>query len=330
MSNPKRDVFSEAVVGLFMVVVVALLAYFTIVISGVDLLSGREKRRVTAEFSQVGGLKVHDAVMYRGTKVGTVSEVNVTPSNLVVVADVDANVTMRRSCRVTVCHLSMLGGNYLLLEEGEGEPIDLSSARLVGEAPSDWLRDIADISRNLKALTQMDELKTIVTNLSEVSERAVGFAEKATAVAEKAASIADKVDRFAGRADRFVDKADRFADSANEIIGRISRGEGTVGKLVSADCSVYDDIRASVASLRQATEGLDVKDTVARANALLVNLNALAERMKSGEGTLGRLANDPQLYDEVNGLIRDCRQIIDNYRDTTPIATFSSVLTGVL
>ena len=36
-----NDVFSEAIVGLFMVAVLALLVYFTIIISGVDVLKGR-------------------------------------------------------------------------------------------------------------------------------------------------------------------------------------------------------------------------------------------------------------------------------------------------
>ena len=44
MSRRKRsDAFSEAIVGLFMIAVLALLVYFTIVISGVDVLKGRQK-----------------------------------------------------------------------------------------------------------------------------------------------------------------------------------------------------------------------------------------------------------------------------------------------
>ena len=82
----RNDTFAQAIVGLFMVTVLLLLGYFTIVISGVDILQGKEKVRLTAAFDQVGGLKDHDNVMYRGTKVGTVERVEVTPSNLVVTA----------------------------------------------------------------------------------------------------------------------------------------------------------------------------------------------------------------------------------------------------
>lgn len=66
----KNETFSQAVVGLFMIVVLLLLAYFTIVISGVDVLAGRHRVPVRISFAHVGGTKARDNVMYRGTKVG--------------------------------------------------------------------------------------------------------------------------------------------------------------------------------------------------------------------------------------------------------------------
>ena len=41
--SKKKDAFSEAIVGLFMLAVLSLLVYFTIIISGVDILQGRQK-----------------------------------------------------------------------------------------------------------------------------------------------------------------------------------------------------------------------------------------------------------------------------------------------
>ena len=89
MSAKKNDAFSEVIVGLFMIAVLSLLAYFTIVISGVDLVRGRKNVVVRVDFSDVSGLKPHDNVMYRGTKVGTVDRIDLTPSNLVVTVEID-------------------------------------------------------------------------------------------------------------------------------------------------------------------------------------------------------------------------------------------------
>ena len=68
-----NDVFSEVIVGVFMVAVLALLVYFTVVISGVDLMMGRSKAITRIAFTDVGGLKERDNVVYRGMKVGVVA-----------------------------------------------------------------------------------------------------------------------------------------------------------------------------------------------------------------------------------------------------------------
>ena len=334
------NVFAHAVVGFFMVALVALLAYFTIVVSGVDLLSGRSRRPVNMVFEQVAGLKERDSVMFRGTKVGVVERISVTPSNLVVVAVVDDRVVLREGCRASVCSLSMLGGSYLLLEEGGGEIIDLSSAAPIrGETPSDWMADVGRIARNLREITDRIEDAGIVTNLEAASE------------------------------------------SLRNVLVRIDRGEGLVGRLVASDDRVYEDLKATVANAREVAEHLnrrsiydnldatlanakaiseklgrqklfdeldaaiadfrtmcgnvaktasdiDLKGTTARADELLENLNVVARRVRDGEGTLGRLSADDALYKELDGLVRDIRQVVDNYRDTTPISTFTSLATG--
>ncbi len=326
MSSKKNDAFQEAVVGLFMVVVLGLLVYFTIVISGVDVLQGRAKAEVRVTFDAVGGLKSHDSVMYRGTKVGAVEDIEISPSNLVVLIEVDRSVVLREGYRIAVRNLSMLGGNFMLLEEGEGAVIDFAAAELRGETPTDWMHDVGDIARNLRELTSRGELRTMITNLNEVSL------------------------------------------SARNIAQRLERGEGTMGKLLSSDDTVYNDLKATVANASEISkklndgdlveeakkslaafkeacdsiklgEGFDdeVKKLTQKADTLMSNLNEVALRLKNGEGTLGKLVNDPALYDnvdalsrDVQGLTKDARQVLDNYRDTTPISTFGSLIMGGL
>ena len=318
MSKRGNDLFSEAVVGIFMLAVLSLLAYFTIVISGVDVIKGRETASFDVMFDAVGGLKAHDNVMYRGTKVGRVEEILVTPSNLVVHVETDRGVVLREGYRISVCSLSMLGGNFLQLEEGQGGRIELNGAVLSGEMPSDWMQDLAKVARNLNELTSREEISSVITNV-----------EATVAVVRR-------------------------------LVERVERGEGTIGKLLGSDATVYEDLKATMSNavvvsenvvdisdkvktsklledleggakaFRNAGESLDLKATMKRADDLLDNLNEVALRLKNGEGTLGRLTADSALYDEIQGLIKDVRQVLDNYRDTTPISTFGSLIMGGL
>lgn len=358
MSSKKKDAFSEAIVGLFMMAVLSLLVYFTIVISGVDVLQGRKKVCVNVTFADVGGLKDHDSVMYRGTKVGAVDRIDLSPSNLVVVAEIDNDVVLRETCRIAVCNLSMLGGNYLLLEEGTGEPLPLESTQFIGETPTDWMRDVSRIAKNLNEFTSSGELKGIVTNFEAASE-------KLRIVAERVERGEGTVGKLLSSDDTLYNDIKSFAADAKEISSRLRSGEGTLGRLLSSDTKLYDDLSATlenanaisaslrrgeglagrllkdddpiyanldaaIASFRKACDSMDAKATFDSANELLANLNVTAERLKNGEGTVGKLLADDELYSEVQGLAKDVRQVLDNFRDTTPISTFGSLIMGGL
>lgn len=329
MNRNRNDVFSQAVVGLFMLVVTGLLAYFTIVVSGVDLVSGSGKIALTAVFDQVGGLKAHDNVMYRGAKVGTVERVSVTPSNLVVRAQIDRAVVLRRSYRITVCNLSMLGGNYLLIEEGSGDELEIGKCVFTGESPTDWMRDVSKIARNLRELTDRDEITSIVTNLEALSAKANIIASRLERGEGTLGRLLGPDDSLYRETRAAVTNAVRLLANLDATAVRIKNGEGTLGRILRDD-KLYRDLESAVASFKEACRSFDGRDTMESAKVLLDNLNVVARRLRDGEGTIGKLLSDDSMYKEVDGLIKDVRQVIDNYRDTTPISTFSSLATGAL
>ena len=347
MGRRKNDAFAEFVTGVFMLAVLSLLVYFTIVISGVDIALGREYVKVSIAFNGIGGLKYHDNVMYRGTKVGTVDEVILTSSNLVAVVDIDKDVVLRTGYRAYVQSMSLLGGNHLVLEEGAGEPIDLANAPMLqGETPTDWMRDVAEIARNINKATSGDELRSIVTNLAVVSEKIRIVSERLEAgegtlgrlLAKDDGGLYDDLRETIANARTASVDLKATLTNANVISERLVKGEGPLGRLLSPDETALDELKGAIASFRRACDSFDmggelkvgVTNVVAGANRLVDSLNVVADRMKNGEGTLGKLSADDTLYKEVDGLVRDLRQVLDNYRDTTPITTFSSLATGAL
>ena len=364
-----NDLFSELIVGLFMVAVISLLAYFTIVISGVDILRGRERVRAVISFSDVAGLKERDNVVYRGMKVGAVDRIELAGENIAVTVSVDKDVVLRDGYHITVASLSPLGGNYLLLEEGKGDKLPMETTMFKGVPPTDWMRDLGEIARKLNDITSDGCIRNIVTNFESMSE--------------KLNAIAVRVERGEGTLGKLLSDNDQvYADvaatvaSAKTIAGRLERGEGTVGKLLSSDDTVYQDLKKTLAHAAEISERLsagegtmgrllskddaiyrDIKESVANikavtskiaagegllgkvtndskladdASRLLANLKDFSDKLAAGDGTLGRLASDPELYNEVNGLIKDVRQVVDNYRDTTPISTFAGLVGGAL
>ncbi len=350
-----NDVFSEVVVGLFMVAVLALLVYFTVVISGVDMMTGRSKVVARIAFTDVGGLKERDNVVYRGMKVGVVERIALAPSNVLVTVKVDSDVVLRETCHVSVAALSFLGGNYLLLEEGQGAVRPLATTVFRGEPPMDWMRDLGRIASSLNEFLAEGSLKSISSNFVKTAEnvntivarvaRGEGTVGKLLSKDEvvyqdlKAAVAGAR--RAADGAEKTFSDASKTFDHAASIAERLDKGEGTMGRLLSKDDTVYADLTNAVANVRAATEKLKggegllgrafnderLADDAAK---LVSNLKAVSDRLEKGEGTLGKLTSESAIYDELSALIKDVRQIVDNYRDTTPITTFGSLATGAL
>lgn len=319
-----KDVFSEFVVGVFMVAVLALLAYFTIVISGVDLLLGRARVQTKVAFSDVGGLKDRDSVIYRGMKVGTVERIDLGTTNILVTLFVDRDVVLRDTCRVSVEALSLLGGNYLLLEEGTGAVKPLETTLFHGEPPVNFLRDagrlVSRLGRADGGLSTIlpDSVKTNLEQTMANLNTLVARLERGEGTLGKLLSKDETV---------YADLRKTMANAAS-VSERLEKGEGTLGKLLSKDDTVYADLQKTMANAAAVSERLargdgvlgellatngtlraDFTATLVDLKATFANLRATTDRMQNPNGLLTRLSDDKELSDNAAQLVANLKTV---------------------
>ena len=304
----KNDVFAETIVGIFMAAVLALLVYFTIVISGVDILVGRTKVPMRIEFTDVGGLKDRDSVMYRGMKVGVIDRIDLSRTNVTMTVRVDNDVVLREGYRISVASLSLLGGNYLLLEEGSGNPLPLETTLFKGEPPTDWMRDLGRIASSVGELTSDGGIKSIITNIEAVSV-------KLNAVVTRVEKGEGTVGKLLSSDETVYNDLKETVASVKAVAARVERGEGTVGKLLSADETVYQDVKETVASAKtiaarlergEGTVGklLSSDDTVYQdLKQSMGNIREVTTKLKDGNGLLAKLASDEKMSSDASALI---------------------------
>ena len=310
MKRKQSQFFTEAIVGLFMVAVILLLAYFTIVISGVDILRGDAKVEIQVAFPQVGGLKNHDSVMYRGTKVGIVEFVEVTPTNLLVHALVDRNVIIRGGYSISVRNLSMLGGNFMHIEEGKGEILPLEKTVFAGETPIDWMHDVAEMTKNLKEFTaRMNSDNVLGKAEGMIDEIKSGAVDAKAMMADVRTGVTDAKAMMSEVKAAATDARGMMADAkgaVGDIRGAMGEARGVIGdvKGVMADAhEAMAEAKEAMAAFKMAAKSVDAKAALQKAEKLM---------------------------DSMSEVLKDVRQVLDNYRDTTPISTFSSLATGAL
>jgi phospholipid/cholesterol/gamma-HCH transport system substrate-binding protein len=114
----------------------------------------------------------------------------------------------------------------------------------------------------------------------------------------------DKIDNLLGPFTDFL-KANRgplTATIANiqSISSQISRGEGTVGKLIYDD-SLYNSTLSTVTNLQSASD--EIKLTVSDARRIVDQINA-------GQGTVGKLVKDEKLYNETTASMTNLKEIL--------------------
>lgn len=109
-------------------------------------------------------------------------------------------------------------------------------------------------------------------------------------------------------------------NTIEEVTGRINRGEGTIGKLVSSS-ELSDRILKTVNNIEVMTEKLAtgkglagklVNDEAlaARFTSIVANLTSLTDSIKNGRGTLGKLIVDDQLYNNLAALTRQSDSLL--------------------
>ena len=318
-----KDLFSEVVVGVFMLVVFVVLAYFTIVVSGVDILVGRARVVASVQFPDVGGLKDRDSVMYRGMKVGTVEQIDLRGTNVVVMMRVNRDVILRETCRISVEPLSLLGGNYLLLEEGQGATLPLEATSFTGVPPVNFMRDAGKV---LARFSEGEALSSILpesvrTNLEQTTARLSALVTRLERGEGTVGKLLSSDESLYNDLTQTVASAKMTLAHTSKISERLEKGEGTLGKLLSSDETVYADLKtvmshaAAISTRLEQGEGTlgkllskddavwtDLKQSVS-------NLRTLSENLQNKEGLLARLSSDRELADNAATLLANLKDV---------------------
>jgi len=306
MSSKKRrsDVTTEIVVGAFMFVILVVLLTLTLVVS-----QNRFFERayfLNVHFEDIGGLRNGEPVFMRGVQVGNVNEINV-PRNgrgVDLKLRLTRQVELHKDYRFIIEPASMLGGMRLLVDEGsETQPLlpEEGYASLKGQ-PVTTLLDEATQTIHLIREALVD---------GGILEDVQGFTRNLRAISEKVDQGEGTVARLINDPtlhDHLVSLTENFNEvsaDAKRVFARIEQGEGTVGKLLSSDARLYEDLSTTIAGLREFTQ-----------------------RLTEEQGTLTLLMTEDVLYRKVESLVDEARATLDDFRETSPITTFSSIFFG--
>lgn len=324
-----REMTVEIVVGVFVVLVFLGLAYFTIILS--QDVWFRPKHTWKIQFTAVMGLRDGDKVVVRGMPVGKVKALELQDRGVCVEAALDQAIKVHEGYGARIVATSILGGRYLEIDTGPADAKPVPPGTLLqGDEVLDLMSNAAELVKAAKkSLVEdgtLDNLRDTSASLKEIAER-VQRGE-------------GTVGRLLSADNTLYDDLSATVASLKKLTGRLENGEGTLGKLFASDSTLHDDLTATVASLRKVTERVEKGEgTLGRLlssddqlytdlQASAASIKKITSQIESGEGLLGRLLKDDSLYDDVVQAVQELRGWIDDYRETSPVVSFTSVALG--
>jgi phospholipid/cholesterol/gamma-HCH transport system substrate-binding protein len=322
----------EVKVGMLILVGVGLLAALILVMGGVHF--GR-RFTVMVDFNNPGGLQPGAPVKIAGVRVGSVERMEfrgarVDPTtgraSLVRVhAEVEERFRheIHADAEFFITTQGVLGEQFLAIDPGSAaqpalrldravEGIDPPRLDLFLARAYALLDDtVTAIRTNRRELGgKVDDLAGVLHNTNELLRRN----------GPRIDGIVDNVDRTVRDADGLVLAArDRYVDGpqARRIL---NRAEAVLASIERDVPPLAHDARLAVARVDRILQGVgdpqiqdvqatlrDVRALAQRANAIAGDAQVVSARVRSGQGTVGALLMDEELYDDLQEMVRDLK-----------------------
>lgn len=273
----------EVKIGIYAVVIL-LCAWAGIrFLSGVDVF-GRHAVYY-ARYEQVNGVQNAAAVMIRGVKIGKVSEIRVSPddpTSVEVVLSIPRSYRLPVDSEAKIFSTSIMGSKAIEIVLGSSSEI-LESGSNINSGYTKDLMAVADSELDY----YKDKITTLVENFNATLKSLNSLVDNNNkSITEALAhlnSITAGLDGVIGR-----DKQ-QLAD----IVASIDK----FTKALSENSAHIDSIMTNVDSV---TSALAEKNSGESLGESLAELNSVLAKINGGEGTVGRLICDEQLYANLN------------------------------
>jgi len=353
-------------VGIFLVVGVICLIAFSLRTKGTTRMA--DAYNLHTYFDTVKGLEKGADVSFAGVPIGKVAGMDFDRKRNRVRVDlfISRDYEIHEDSIATVDLKSLLGQYFIQITPGTPETRSLANGEEIKSKDTLGLAEvmnamgsIGDNSQNL--FQSLDEnQKRVFNQLSSVIEENRDNIHKTTeALAEAAPKIqsfmenADKISSSlnAGEGtlgkllkdDEMYDRVLSAASNVDEITSQIKSGRGTVGRLVYEDNlhasaeqtlekvgSASDELKAVVADNR--AKLTEILDSLSRAipdfEEAAKSIREVADKVNAGEGTLGKLVNDPSLYNDTKQAVGQIQKTFEENEEQSVLRTFLGVVFG--
>ncbi len=269
----------EVKIGLFALAMLVCLYLGVNYLKGKDVFSG--DRGYYAQFDETLGLQTSAPVLLRGVKVGSVTDISIDPrrpDKVVVAVGIKKQVRIPVDSRIRLFSNGIMGGKAIELVRGEAVTYFDRGAVIPSETAGGLLENA---SLSLDDL--VSEAKSLMASLSATS-------------ASIDTLLVQNADSFRGIASNIENVTGQLARARiDAMIGDVRHFTSMLSDNSARFTGIVDNLDRVTGSLAEA----DLRGTIDTLGQSISHLNVMLAKVASGEGTLGRLMENPALYDSL-------------------------------
>lgn len=280
---PARSANREVKVGAFVIAGVAafLIALFTLT----DVGTFRGRYYTTTVIENAGGMRNGDPVQMRGVNIGRVVQFGMVPNGVAVRMEIYNRYQIPEDSEALIRSAGLLGGMVVNVIPGTSEERIADGGLLPGTVEQDLMSSAGGLGIEAEAVlgraqrllsdetigavgASMQDLRVLLADMSalaanqrqELAElsgslrRSAAGVERATSGPELERAVAN-LDELTARLEETTRTLNSASSSLDVVLGRIERGEGTLG-LLTTDDALYGNLNGAAASLRELVEDI--------------------------------------------------------------------------
>ncbi|MGM0674675.1 MAG: MlaD family protein [Spirochaetota bacterium] len=301
-------------IGLFFLVIgVSTVGY---VLLTVDNIAGGNTYTITVVMEDASGLIADAAVEMAGVEVGQIDSIDLEEGKARLTLRIREDVQIYEDANINKKPSSLLGTSVVSIDPGQrtGAPVehgqtvqsvqsgaDISSAlgsmEDVGTEATLFIRELREQFATEETYGSVSE---IVENLRATSESTRRLLEQNLELLSGTLnSIDEVVGQVNSRSDQELERISRILESTAAVATRLEELMGGNDEQIARS---LEDVQASLASLNRTLQSVE---------SSAENVNDATTHIRSGEGTLGKVVYDDELYNRVNTIADDAEQIVD-------------------
>lgn len=294
---------NETKVGILAVVAIAILIIGYSFLKGNDVFSS--ENTFYATYPWVDGLTSSKPVLVNGYQIGRVSEMTLQPNG-----EIRTEFKVKRNYAIpsnTVARISstdLLGGKAIVFELGDSPQYAKDGDELTAGVEKNIMSQVEPLQKRIESIASiLDSVLVSVNNtLNDQFQRDFGRSVN---------SLANSLQNL----DRITQQVDGLVSSER---GRISNMLANAESIVVNINNNSDKISRIFANFDEMADKLakaEFEETIASASKAMADFQSIVDRVNQGQGSLGMLLNDENLYDNLNNASKNLDELIGDMKE---------------